>query len=343
MLFWNTPRTPFFYQKKSLTKKTVKSPFAKIYKNPRLASVAWAYITGNKKGMGRKINKAHRHLNLLHLFTPSGLHFSVVAFIVLKLTVFLRRFGKFFSLAVFLPLYIGPFFLTGYYAIKRIAEYKIVAEILKQKRIHIDKFWVFLGVFLLDFIFGTYQHSPLSYSFSYLFLGIVFCLKDIPRFFWPFAFLGGQVLAAFCFETPLTYTGFYWGFLLVSLFSLVFPIILLNCFIPYINFSEFFVDKFIRLVHFFADISVASGFFYPEWSLVLVVLLINIKWIPRCLIIFLFVITSFPIYNVPRYAFKRAKLTGNLPYFETSSIKRAASKGKVNIWRHRMRRWSPVK
>ena len=38
--------------------------------------LARAYLTGDKKGLSRKIIKHHKNLNLMHLMTPSGLHLS---------------------------------------------------------------------------------------------------------------------------------------------------------------------------------------------------------------------------------------------------------------------------
>ena len=320
-----------------------KSPpvLSKVYKNRRAAALVEAYVLGKKANLGRKIKKYHRHLNLLHLFTPSGLHFSSILFLALPA---IKLLGKIHTLLPFLftiPLFIGPFFLSGHYAIQRVAEYRIARQLIAKKKIKIDSFWIFMGVFALDFIFGTYRQNPLSYSFSYLFWGIIFSLKNSPSFLLPFGLLGGQILVAFCFKTTLTYLGAHLGFLLIGPFVLIFPILLLNQIFPFFNFSEFLVQGFLFLVELFAQISIASGFFYPEITIVFLVFFFSAKIRSFIIPAVLLLITSFPIYNVPRYAFVEAMRVGSMPFFETSTFKTAAKKGLVPMWKHRMKTYSP--
>ena len=330
------PPTPFWKMAKG-QQKHPPSPLTKIYSNPRNAAVVDAYVLGRKKGVGRKITKHHRNLNLLHLFTPSGLHFSTMLLLLLPLAKILNRWHSRLSLLITLPLYIGPFFLPKYYAIKRIAQYRIARGILRKKGIELDSYYIFLAVFALDFLFGTYRANPVSYSLSYTFLGILFSIKDSPKFYWPWALLGGQVLAAYCFQMPLTYVGFLGGFFLVGIFTLLFPIILLNRLLPYFNFSELPLELFLSGVELFSDISVASGFFYPEITVVALVFLLALRNIPRAALLLLLLFSSFPIYNAPGYAFRYAQRVGSVPFFETSTLKRAGKKGLVPLWKHRMK------
>ena len=304
-----------------------------IYQNPRLAALVEGYVLGQKRGVGRKIKREHRHLNLLHLFTPSGLHFSALLLIFAPLI-------RLFRLPL-LPFYFAPFLLNEYYAIKRIAEYKIARSLLRIKGFAPDGYGLFLAVFALDFLIGTYQANPLSYSFSYLFLGIIFSIKDSPKIYWPFALWGGQILVAFCFETPLTHLGFLFGFFLTGIFALLFPLMVLNRLLPWFNFSEVFVDAFARLISLCSEISVTSGYFYPEINLILLVLVLSWGRLPRIIPALLLLLTSYPLYNAPLYAVQQARKNGNIPFMEISTVKRAAQRGELPLWEHRMQIWRP--
>ena len=333
LIVWNIPQEGF---RRSRPRPPSRTPvLSKVYKNPRLAALAEGYVTGQKRGIGRKMRRKHRHLNLLHLFTPSGLHFSA-------LLLFLSPLFKLLRLPLF-PIYFTPFFFREYYAIKRIAEYKILRYLLNKKEWKIDGFWIFLGVFALDFAFGTYRASPLSYSFSYLFLGIIFSIKDSPKIYWPWALLGGQILAAYCFETPLTHLGFAFGFCLSALFALLFPIIALNRLLPWFNFSEMALEAFAWLVSLCAEISASSGFFHPEATLILLVFALSRGNLPRIIPTLLLLLTCPPLHNVPMYAVKNARKSGNLPFYEMSAVQRAAERGELPMWKHRMQVWRPSK
>ena len=324
LILYNTPRGPYRYKPRP---KPPPPGLSKVYKNPRLAALVEAYVLGQKRGMGRKLKRAHKNLNLLHLFTPSGLHFSALL-LVLRL----------FRLPL-LPFYLLPFLLSEYYAIKRIAEYSLARRLIGKTGWKPDGYGLFLGVFALDFLFGTYRASPLSYSFSYLFLGIIFSIKDSPKTYWPWALLGGQILAAFCFDTPLTHLGFIFGFFLTGFFALIFPLIALNRLLPWFNFSEMVVDLFARMVSLASDISVASGHFHPEITLVLLVFVLCWRKLPRTLPLLLLLFTCYPLYNAPMYAVKKARQNGNMPFMEISAVKRAAARGELPIWQHRMQTW----
>ena len=326
----NTPDEPF-------RRKPSPSPgppgLGKVYQNPRLAALVDGYVLGQKRGIGRKIKREHRHLNLLHLFTPSGLHFSALLLILTPLL-------HLFRLPLF-PLYLAPFLLNEYHAIKRIAEYKLARSLLRKKGFKIDGYILFLGVFALDFLLGTYRANPLSYSFSYLFLGIIFSMLDSPKIYWPFALLGGQILVAFCFEIPLTHLGFVFGFFLTGIFTLIFPLIVLNRLLPWFNFSEMIVDAFAGLVSLGANISTASGFFHPVAPLILLVFVLSWGKLPRTVPALLLLSASFPLYNAPLYAVKKARQNNNIPFMEISAVKRAAQRGELPLWKHRMQTWRP--
>ena len=330
LILWNTPRKPTWS-----TKPPPPGPpgLQKVYDNPRLAALVEGYTMGRKKGIGRKMKRAHRHLNLLHLFTPSGLHFSALLLLLSPLLRLLR-------LPLF-PFYFIPFFLSEYHAIKRIAKYKMARSLGRKIGWKPDGYWMFLGVFAFDFLVGTYRSNPLSYSFSYLFLGIIFSLKTYPKIYWPFALLGGQILAAFSFETPLTHLGFAFGFTLTGIFALIFPLLALNRLLPWFNFSETVASAFAGLVSLLAEISSASGFFHPEITLVLLVFALSWGKLSPTMPALLLLLTCQPLYDTPMYAIKKARQNNTIPYFEMSAVKRAAERGELPIWKHRMQTWRP--
>lgn len=311
------------------------SRLQKAYRDKRMAALANSYVLGYKKGLSRKHRRAHKNINLLHLFTPSGLHFSTIAFIVLLLARVARRLHPWASLVLTIPLHAAPFFFSGHYAIKRIVEYRVTKILLNKMKIDMCPFWIFVLVFSGDFLFGTYRHSPLSFSFSYIFLGIIFCMLEKEKMFWPYALLGGQIIVSFCLQTSLTYLGFYFGFVLTGVFTLIFPFLVLNYLLPYGNFSEYILRGFVYLVELGSEVSSASGFFYPEFNLILIAVMLACGLrsgvYARILLVVLLITTSFPTYNVPGYAFRAAERYGTISFLETSAVRRMIKRGTLQF------------
>ena len=187
------------------------------HQNSTLASFHTASVIGHKIKMPRRLRKILRTLHIEHLATPSGLHLSLLTSLLFP---FLGRNARVLSLTPF-------FFLSGFYSLKRVALYKILSTVLpKMKRLTL-----FYIVMVLDLLFGSAQASPYSFLFGFLFLGSIVStsrLNILSSQYIPFALLGAQCMVSFCTDQPLYLSGFFIGLVITSLFSFVFPLLVLD-------------------------------------------------------------------------------------------------------------------
>ena len=178
----------------------------KAYRDKRAAGFHYALLTGDKGKLSRKTKRAFRSLFLLHFLTPSGLHLGLI---VSLLCLFSRKL-----------LWATPliFLLEGFYAAKRV----LVLYYLRAFRF--DRRFIFFTFFALDFHFGSFAKNPLSFSLSFLFLGIIYTAEDYTSLFFPF--LGAQLLVSFFFGQDFSLVGFTLGFLLSPVLAATFPLYL---------------------------------------------------------------------------------------------------------------------
>ncbi len=268
----------------------------KKFKSKENANLFFAYTTGlTKKKLSRRTKRNHRTFFLNHLFTPSGLHLSsFLSFILIfKKLSFLKYF-----------VFILPFFLNGFYSLKRIGGIQIINSIFSVKR-----FYIFLFVFLFDYIFGSYRHSPLSFTYSFLFLGCFYSVDkkiieilQLKRIIISIIF--AQVLLCFLTGNFINPINTFLGFLLSSLFSLFFPILVLTLlfpFFPLISISEFLISFFNFLIN------IDTSFNFDLWPILPVTLGTFILLFYKNKIYFwsiLFLISSFPILNHEKVVFR---------------------------------------
>ena len=174
------------------------------YDNKKAAALHYALLTGDKSRLGKKTRDAFAKLFLLHFLTPSGLH---LGFIISILCLFSRKL-----------LWITPvlFFFEGFYAAKR------VLILFYLNRLKFGGVGIFFAFFFLDFLFGSFSKNPLSFSLSFLFLGVIYTKRPYKSLL--FSFLGAQVLVSFFLDQVFSLTGFLLGFLLTPLLILSFPL-----------------------------------------------------------------------------------------------------------------------
>ena len=291
-----------------------------------------SYVTSEKRRLPKKIKKYHRDLNLYHLFTPSGIHLSSVYLFLFPLFYYIKRKSSMMHFIVNSIICLIPFFFGSYYSIKRISSYRLAKQIHNRYlKFKIPNYFLFLIVFIIDFFVGTYSSSPMSFVFSFLFLGIIFSICDSEnKIVLPFALLGGQVIISYFMGTHLTYLGFLFGFLLTALFSFVFPIFLFYFFIPWIV-PKFFLKSLMtvwyNLLVYCGKIVENSGYYYSNIPLILAVILlsmrINAKYKKYALIVLL-VISSDPIMNLEYRQILKKKSDYNIervPFEEVKSMK----------------------
>ncbi|HAZ14235.1 MAG: hypothetical protein A2X86_10080 [Bdellovibrionales bacterium GWA2_49_15] len=207
-----------------------KSVTERLRHMPRRSIALWkAFLWGDTQDLHPRLRLAIRELNLPHLFTPSGLHLWA-----------LRLAGSPLELALYSlhpwphALYQGflclfPFAFEGLYALKRMALFHLVLLVLhvwaKRKKKKLDLFIIFLAVFAVDFIFGTYQQGPLSFCLSFLFLGSIFA--SIPHGKTWIYLIGAQIFLATMQGRPITTMALLISPLVIGQFAILFPAILL--------------------------------------------------------------------------------------------------------------------
>lgn len=261
---------------------------AATFKERSLAGLLSAFISGNKRKIFPTIKKKFQTIALTHLFTPSGVHLSSLYFLINPLLKRTRR-----KLFILIPLLSLSYFFTPFQSIKRIILMKTTKIWLK----NLDIFTVFLISFTWDFFLGTYNLSPLSFSYSFLFLGIILSFIGRGKLYLPLALLGGQVIAQFFSPYPLTTTGFVWSFLLTSLFGLFYPFFFLTYWFPSIPFGESLLNLFYSLVRFFSELSISLGTFMPTFNLIILSLYLSVGGRKAFVIALLLIFSAEPLFN----------------------------------------------
>jgi predicted membrane metal-binding protein len=160
----------------------------------------------------------YRSLGLLHLFTPSGLQLSALNNVFPKS----GRFAilKFFLFFTMLSIYLAP---HDYFAIKRMALWNVLRQGKIFSTLFNVDYWpsvhiTFLLAFVIDYFWGTWIHSPLSFCYSFLFAGCFLLLGTTPRLLWPlglvmaYGILGefrGEQLSLLAIPASLVLTFFF--------------------------------------------------------------------------------------------------------------------------------------
>ena len=129
-----------------------------------------SFLCGNKRGLNRETRRAYKNLNLYHLFTPSGIHLGIFYLINKPLINLTSRFSPTLSLFYKFILSVRLWFINGFFSLKRIGG----MHLIKLLPIKLTPKQIFFAFFIFDFLIGTYSMSPMSWTFSFLFLGIVF-------------------------------------------------------------------------------------------------------------------------------------------------------------------------
>ncbi len=206
-----------------------------------LAAIHSATVTGQKIKFPRRVQKILRSLHLQHLITPSGLHLSLLTSFLFPLLARRTR------VMVLLPL----LFLSNFHSLKRVALLKIFGSF------KFSLWQSFLLAMVIDFLFGSFQPSPLSFMYGFLFLGSVIATAStsaLASTYIPFSLLGAQVVLSFATSEPLFLAGYFLGLALTMLFGLLFPLLLLDFFLLFVplwplwSVSHYFLKLWWKLV-----------------------------------------------------------------------------------------------
>jgi competence protein ComEC len=180
----------------------------------------------------------------------------------------------------------------------------------------VQNFHLFLLTFLIDFFLGSFEQSPLSFSYSFLFLGLIFAQDEFNKKKLLLYFLGAQIILSFFNGEGFYLIGIINGFLITSLFSLLFPLWLIIFFLPSkMTLTSFLYDLFNFSMEIFLKTILSLNEFtkiferhFTSIPLIFLVLAISSSisfQLKKNILIFVLFIHSNPLYNFPLQFFKK--------------------------------------
>lgn len=205
-------------------------------------------LTGRSAPLSKMIKERYKTLGLNHLFTPSGFHLSAVLFPFMKVA------SSKFQLWILILIGIGLLFTPGLIALKRMVVIKIHQKILG---IHLG----FLISLAVDILFGSFQENTLSFTYSFLFLGIIYSgLEGLGLIIW---FFIGQILIAYFQNSDVSFLVLFLSPILNLGFSILMPILFCLSFPLWdwqLQFGIFLVKNLQGLVDHFSKITLLFPF-----------------------------------------------------------------------------------
>lgn len=203
------------------------SPLARVLpglsRNKTPGATLWkALVTGDDRGFSRSDKKTYYRLGLGHLFTPSGVHLATLHPILKHF----RNLSGFFVLIGLLST-----LLPGLQALARVAWVKLIPG-------GPESLGIFMGVMLIEGALISWKVHPLSWTCSWLFLGLSWFSPARWRVLW---FLLAQMLLCWVLQQPFSIFAPVANLMASIPLLLLFPLALLFAFIP-----SFFVHAWIE-------------------------------------------------------------------------------------------------
>ncbi len=203
-------------------------PGLPTHKSP--GAILWkALVTGDDRGLSRSDKKTYYRLGLGHLFTPSGVHLATLQ----PLLKHFHNLSGFFALIGLLST-----FLPGLQALARVAWVKLVPGGAKC-------LGVFMGVMLLEGALVSWKLHPLSWTCSWLFLGLSWFAPPRWRLLW---FVLAQMLLCWVLQQPFSLLSPVANLLTTLPLMLLFPLTLLFAVIPSFFFHTW-IEAALTLFH----------------------------------------------------------------------------------------------
>ena len=245
--------------------KTIKlQPFIDATKNLKGSDLEalgiWeSILTGKSKFLGKETKKKYQKLGLLHLFTPSGFHLSAMLFPLMSV-IYSQRIRLFTLLSIGASL----IFVPGFSALKRMLTIKVGQNLFGQKT-------GFIFGIVSDMLFGSFQRSALSFSYSFLFLGIIYSkVRGLGLIIW---FFIGQLIITYFQGGEISFLLIFLSPFINFLYGLILPIIFISSY-PLLEFQLKVGVALIRLVSFPVDFSYFLTTKFPAMEIGLMTLLL---------------------------------------------------------------------
>lgn len=279
------------------------------FESRKVARIYNAISTGNKQGISQGIVKRFKKMGLYHLFTPSGIHLSSLLLLFSPLFSAVRRKAFIYSLLIDFTLLGTVCLLPEMHSLKRIALFGFLLRNMRFKSHRLPLFGCFIATFALAALFGSYQASPLSYIYSFLFLGIICSAEGLPKYAIPLGLFAAQLIVSYHQLSPIYWSNIILSPVLTALFSLIFPFLFLGNFISSSwPIMESLLLSFLWLVKTAEQVAIPFGLVSPnELMIGMVLLMVAVKglrakgWI-ICLTL---LIHTESLYNLPNSSVKK--------------------------------------
>jgi len=195
------------------------------FHSSQMGQLLLSYTTGDRTSLSKHIKEVHNSLYIMHLFTPSGIHLAAIYLVLLPVLGLIKKRNKKSYHFILTLTSLLPLLLSGFYSVKRVAMLRAISSLTKLANFNSSLWWSFIGAFSLDLIFGALIKSPLSFIYSFLFLGAIISVHQAPQNHFIIALLGGQFLISFIARGSVNILGVLLGIFATSIFSLLFPIL----------------------------------------------------------------------------------------------------------------------
>jgi hypothetical protein len=281
-------------------------------------SFARAYLLGDKSTLSYKAKKAHKVFHLQHILVPSGLHLSYL--------YFLFKFMPKKSLPWIKLLFGGAFqFLNGFLSLKRMSLFYIF-------RLKFTSSHSFYSTFLLDFLLGRFFESPLSFSLSFLFLGLFTFLTRERRFVLFFGLLSSQYLTSYILQSPFYLIGSLVGLCLTPFFTFLLPFLSIELIFPDFNYVSQFIDLLLSQSRWIENLKWTPGI---ESLLILL-----LSFFPSKNWLFLLFFYPINLWNFPTYLYKRKAFISPPPKAPIKMVH--VPSGTISYYPSNLRCWSRI-
>lgn len=207
---------PYFKNERVIKLQSFAEARKKVTKEELELLKLWeSILTGRSAPLSKMMKENYQKLGLNHLFTPSGFHLSAV------LAPLMKILKPSYHLPLILLLGIGLFFLPGMAALKRMLLIKGHQKVLGLKS-------GFAMALLIDIFFGSFQSSTLSFTYSFLFLGIIYSgVRGIGLIIW---FFLGQIILAYFQNSDISFLLLLFSPFLNLGFTILMPLLFLLSF-----------------------------------------------------------------------------------------------------------------
>lgn len=211
--------SPYFKGEKSFQLGHFQEAKSRVSKDELTLLELWeSMLTGRVAPLDRWLRQEYKALALAHVFTPSGFHLSAILWPVM---LFLRK--RKYKVGILSFIGAGLMFIPGQSALKRMTLVKVQQQFFGMKS-------GFVIAMLMDIFWGSFNGSPLGFTYSFLFLGIIYSgAKGITVIVWFFiaqmmiAFIQGSLISPLLLlVSPLI--NFVLALILPFLFLLAWPL-----------------------------------------------------------------------------------------------------------------------